>query len=581
LFLKVYKTAYDKAFPLVSGKRNTEKPKYIQPWMTPGLLKSCKKKNSLYLKYLKTPNEFNKNRFTAYRNKFKTITIKAEKNHYEIEFCKYKEDLKATWKLIRSIMQLGNGDTRIEALTINGATVKDANVMANALNHYFTNIAHSLAEKIPPTPSVSFDSYLHTPSLSSMGLLSTSSMEILDIGRDIKLTHSKGIDDIDPCLATPSLCIVAKPLAEIINCSLNSGVVPQAIKTAKVVPIFKKGDKDNVANYRPISILPYFSKFYEKIMYTRLYNYVKNLNVICQSQHGFQPGHSPYMALLNMQDMITNAIEKNEYSIGIFFDLAKAFDTVDHRIMLSKLEYYGVRGNQLKWFASYLDNRSQRVLCNGALSELGMIKYGVPQGSNLGPFLFLLYINDLALVSPTLFCVLFADDTNMFYSNGSWQELTRVVNEELLKIDVWFATNKLTLNLDKTNYILFKSHRKALPTGSFDLRIKDTPIEMVESTKFLGVHIDQHMTWKVHINQISAKIAKNVGILTRIAYLLPRATRLNLYYALIYPYLTYCNMVWASTYASRLSRLIILQKRAVRLVAGLRNENIQAHPLPN
>ena len=276
------------------------------------------------------------------------------------------------------------------------------------------------------------------------------------------------------------------------------------------------------------------------------------------------------MALVNMQDMITRAIDNNEYSVGVFFDLAKAFDTVDHSILLKKLEYYGIRGTQLNWFASYLDNRSQRVLCNGEWSELNWIKYGVPQGSNLGPLLFLLYINDLANTSPTLYFILFADDTNVFYSHGSWMELVRLVNVELAKINEWFAANKLSLNLDKTNYILFKSHRKTPPSENLGITIKDAPLTQVESTRFLGVHIDQHLTWKVHINEISNKIAKNVGILSRIAYLLPQSVKLNLYYALIYPYLSYCNLIWAMTYPSRLIRLVIIQKRAVRLIAGVR-----------
>jgi len=569
LFLNIYKNAYDKAFPLASKKSNSNVPKFKQPWMTTGLLKSSKKKASLYLKYLKNPNILNKNKFTEYRNKFKTIRIKAEKSYYAAEFCKYKDDLRKTWKLIRSIMQLENREAQIESLNINGKNVNDAKEMANGFNSYFTNIAHSLAEKIPDPP-LPYSSYLQAPLQNSMGLLSVSPEEIMDISRNIRLTHSKGIDDIDPCIASPNLSLVAKPLAEIINCSFTTGIVPQAIKIAKVVPILKKGEKDNVTNYRPISVLPYFSKFYEKLMYNRLYGFVKNSNIIYQSQHGFQPGHSPYMALLNMQDKISKAIENNEYSVGVFFDLAKAFDTVDHDILLNKLENYGIRGTQLKWFASYFENRAQRVFCNGTLSELGLIKYGVPQGSNLGPLLFLLYINDLASVSPTLFFILFADDTNVFYSNGSWQTLIQIVNFELSTIAAWFQANKLTLNLEKTNFILFKSHRKINPSGNLSLFINDSPITQVESTKFLGVHIDQHMTWKVHINQITAKIAKNVGILTRIAYILPKEIRINLYYTLIYPYLTYCNLIWASTYESRLHKLVILQKRAVRIIAGIR-----------
>ena len=208
------------------------------------------------------------------------------------------------------------------------------------------------------------------------------------------------------------------------------------------------------------------------------------------------------MALLGMQDMISKAIENNEYSVGIFFDLAKAFDTVNHSILLKKLENYGIRGVLLKWFHSYFDRRTQRVMCNGALSEVGLIGYGVPQGSNLGPLLFLLYINDLANVSSTLFFILFADDTNVFCSHKSWQTLVKTVNAELTCVADWFSANRLTLNLDKTNFILFKSHRKVTPRDNLSLLINDVPITQVESTKFLGVHVDQHLTWNQHINHI-------------------------------------------------------------------------------
>jgi len=282
------------------------------------------------------------------------------------------------------------------------------------------------------------------------------------------------------------------------------------------------------------------------------------------------------MALLDMEDRISRAIDNNEYSVGIFLDLAKAFDTVDHAILLKKMSNYGIRGTQLKWFQSYFENRTQRVMCNGILSAIGYISYGVPQGSNLGPLLFLLYINDLANISSTLFFILFADDTNIFYSHTSWQTLKETINTELGNVNDWFSANRLTLNLDKTNFIVFKSHRKISPIN-ITLEIKGVPITQVESTRFLGVYVDQHLTWKEHINYISQKIAKNIGIIARISYLLPITIRLQLYYSLVYPYLTYCNLIWASNYESRLHKLEILQKKAVRVIVGARRD---AHTSP-
>ena len=340
------------------------------------------------------------------------------------------------------------------------------------------------------------------------------------------------------------------------------------MKRSTVTPIFKQGNKEDLTNYRPISILPYFSKLLEKVMYQRLYNYISKTNILHPLQHGFRPGHSTSMPLINIQDKITQAIDKNEYSIGIFLDLSKAFDTVDHNILIKKLENYGVRGIPLSWFKDYLTRRQQQVKCNGTTSRFKLIKFGVPQGSILGPLLFLIYINDLPNTSSILHFVLFADDSNVFFSHKSYDELFRILNQELLLVSDWFKANKLSLNLAKTNYILFCSHRKSTPQQKGKVQIDTTDIPQVKSVKFLGVYVDQHLTWNNHIEQIALKIAKNIGILTRISYLLPTNIMLTLYYTMIYPYIAYCNMIWASNYNSRLHRINVLQKRVVRLIAG-------------
>jgi ribonuclease P/MRP protein subunit RPP40 len=273
---------------------------------------------------------------------------------------------------------------------------------------------------------------------------------------------------------------------------------------------------------------------------------------------------------MDMYEKMSTSFENNEYSIGIFFDIAKAFDTVNHNILIQKLTTYGIRGIQLDWFKSYLTNRSQCVSINGIMSNCETIKYGVPQGSILGPLLFLLYINDLPNTSSILSFILFADDTNVFYSNRSYHSLIETVNTELALVADWFTVNKLSLNLQKTNFIIFRSHRKRCTENMTSLvKINDIPISQETSTKFLGVIIDNHLTWTEHIRLVTAKVAKNVGILGRTSFLLPPCIRLTIYFSLIYPYLTFCNMIWASTYDSRLKKLVILQKRAIRIISGV------------
>ena len=287
--------------------------------------------------------------------------------------------------------------------------------------------------------------------------------------------------------------------------------------------------------------------------------YVTTKNILYTGQYGFRKGHSTFMAVMEIYDNISEAIDNNQ-----------AFDTVNHEILTKKLEHYGIRGVCLEWLKDYLKGRRQCVSFNGQVSVMLDIKCVVPQGSILGPLLFLLYVNDISNTTSLLQFIMFADDTNVFMSCNSTVDLVSKINTELEKVDKWFKANKLSLNLDKTNYILFSSKRKNAPMHDYKLAIKidKQNITRVASSKFLGVHIDELLSWKVHITQISKKMAKNTGIISRIRHLLPRHTLIHLYYSLIYPYISYCNIIWASTYRTRLVCLTNLQKRVMRIICN-------------
>ena len=295
-------------------------------------------------------------------------------------------------------------------------------------------------------------------------------------------------------------------------------------------------------------------------------------------QYGFRQKLSTDFALIELSDKIAEAIDKKKFMIGIFVDLSKAFDTLNHNILLQKLSSYGIRGLANRWFQSYLQDREQYVNFKNVLSSKSKIITGVPQGSILGPLLFLLYINDILCKSSELLrFILYADDTNIFYCDNNIEHLCEIVNRELQGVMQWFKANRLSVNLKKTNFVIFGTSAKIRTSKACEIYLDNIKIMRSKTAKFLGVLIDENLSWKNHINYIKAKIAKNVGIIRRLKYLLPESTLNTLYNTLVLPYLNYCNIIWASNKPTRLQPLLLLQKRAVRSIT---RGSYNAHSLP-
>ena len=305
-------------------------------------------------------------------------------------------------------------------------------------------------------------------------------------------------------------------------------------------------------------------------MYKRLYDFLIDNKILYEKQLGFRKSHSTSLALIEVIDKISGALDDGNYTLGIFLDLSKAFDTLDHEKLLAKLQHHGIRGVALDWFRSYLSDRHQQVHFAGSFSGLAPILCGVPQGSNLGPLLFLVYINDVINCSSKLNLILFADDTSAFLVGMNFMDLFNCMNQELEQLSMWLHVNLLSLNVKKSNYVLFKTRSKRVLESSIPIiRIDNTELCRATNVKFLGVIINENLSWHMHIELVTNKVSKVIGIISKVKWLLPASTLKLLYTGLVLPYLNYCNVVWAGGYRTKLKPLLLLQKRAVRVICGV------------
>ena len=353
-------------------------------------------------------------------------------------------------------------------------------------------------------------------------------------------------------------------MSNIINLSFVTGLFPDLCKLAKVIPIYKGEDELLCENYRPISLLPIFSKIFEKVIYTRMYTFLSDNNLIYSKQFGFRSNHSTNHALVSLTEGIKTFLDTGFLVAGIFLDLRKAFDTVNHKLLLHKLTRYGFRGISNKLLQSFLFNRNQFVSIKGFDSELMEVKCGVPQGSTLGPLLFLLYINDLRFCLNKSNVSHFADDTCLTHASKDIKLLERSLNADIVNVTEWLNTNRLSLNVKKTKLLLFYSKNKQ--ATNFSIKINNCYIEPVSHVKYLGVHIDNNLSWDYHIKCLSNKLGRANGIISKLRHFLPNKTLISVYYAIFHSHIIYGCSVWSMTTLNNINIINILQKKCIRII---------------
>jgi hypothetical protein len=402
--------------------------------------------------------------------------------------------------------------------------------------------------------------------------------EVESIITSLRNKFSCGHDDIPVSLIKEVKHLIVKPLTHVVNSSLISGLFPDSLKIARVRPVFKKGDQSDVSCHRPVSILPAFSKIYERVVYLQLFDYLEVHNLIDRNQHGFRPGRSISSAGVEFIEHIIDSVDKGNITIGVFMDLTKAFDSVSHEVLLKVLSLHGVEKRELQWFQSYLQGRSQyvEVLNNidgcvlNVSSSLREIKYGVPQGSILGPLLFLVYLKGLpnVLHPGDCFLTMYADDLNFVFSNelAGEIEISSLVNLSMVKD--YLNRKNLLINTHKTKFIEFSTKQKKQlnPTIAIDQEV----LEKVTNTIFLGLHIDQNLSWNEHVNSVLLKMSSGLYALRRLSQICSQGVLKLAYFALIHSTMAYGIVIYGSCSYKNMKKILTMQKKAVRVVSGLR-----------
>ena len=465
--------------------------------------------------------------------------------------------------------------------------LSDNKSISEEFNLYFANVGPELSKKIKYNGHRNMESYMNSQIDTRFEFTPVNNSEVLEIIGSLKPKDSSGYDNVSTKLLMQLAPIIHPILTAVINQSIFTGIFPTKLKTAIVIPIYKGKNTDPhmFINYRPISLLPAISKVIEKAVHQQLYHYMSSNGLFNNSQYGFRKDHSTDYAAIELVDKVANILDKGLTPLAIFIDLSKAFDTLDHDILIKKLYFYGIRGTHLEFFKSYLSGRTQRVLYNDTLSSEQKLTTGVPQGSVLGPLLFLIYINDISNATKSFHAILFADDTSLigtmstFYvaepkTKHDFAILSNSINNKLSLLNEWLQINRLSLNVDKTKYIIFrKSQRNMKKYDLLHLKLNGEPIKCTHTFNFLGLQINELLNWNDHITYLHSKISPVVGMIGRLKHLLPTHILKMIYNSLILSRFHYVNIVWGDNPGS----LIKLNKKAVRLLV---DAGINTHTNP-
>jgi len=555
-------------------KPNSKNSK-LKPWITDGIVKSIRKRDKLRSASLKDPNNLElKEGFTKYRNTLTSVIKDTKNNYYKSIIDNSNNDIKKVWAVVGEVTGRDKNVNHLENTTLvyNNKNLISSNEKTNAFNEYFVNIC----DKISPSTN-NIKEPINKFYENTLFLAPVTEDEIIKYINTLKTSSSPGKDQINNKIIKLNYSCLKNPLKHIINLTFETGIIPHEFKESVVTPIYKSGDVHAIENYRPISLINNFAKIFEKCLKARLVDYLNQNSILSLTQYGFREGLSTEDALYNLINNINSGLEKSKKCVALFLDLRKAFDMVSHEILFRKLESIGIRGIVLELFKNYLNNRKQVVKIGSNYSDNLVIKRGVPQGTVLGPILFLIFINDLEKSVKDGKVITYADDTVLYFEDDTWDRAKDKASQGITCVQKWLNENLLVLNVGKSQFMAFTPTGKTLPnfneitvhnpacTNSNNCHCS-LKIKKADKVKYLGVIVDNHLKWNAHVEHINKIIRKLIFIFYQIRNILKLSLLKIIYSALIESILKYCIVVWGGLYDEHLRVLEVTQKYIIKVM---------------